>query len=95
MNRFFTKAGHTERYDSILGASGNKPNQVHFAELQLFLSPQEHQQLQLHRHKTPHSILTFIHVVKLFLFFSGSIFCLMDLNCYFLWLNSMEDFSAG
>lgn len=87
MKRFCTKAGHTEQYNSVLGAMGNKSNQVHFAELQLLPTPQEHEHFQLHLPKTPHSILTFIHAVKLFLFFSDPIFCLMDLNCYFLWVN--------
>jgi len=95
MNRFCTKAGHTEQYDSILGAAGSKSNQVRFAELQLLPALQEHQQLQLHLPITPHSMLTFIHAVKLLLFFSGPIFCLMDLNCCFFWLNSTEHFSAG
>lgn len=42
MNRFYTKAGHTEEDYSILGAAGNKLNQVHFAEQQLLPAPQGH-----------------------------------------------------
>lgn len=43
MNRFCTKARHTEEDYSVLGAAENKSNQVHFAEQQLLTAPQEHQ----------------------------------------------------
>lgn len=42
MNRFCTKAVHTEEDDSVVGAAGNKLNQVHFGEKQLLTTPQEH-----------------------------------------------------
>lgn len=43
MNRFCTKAGHTEEDDSVLEASGSRLHQVYFAEQQLLMTPQEHQ----------------------------------------------------
>lgn len=43
MNRFCIKGVHTEEDDSVLGATGNKLNQVHCAEQQLLTTPQEHQ----------------------------------------------------
>jgi len=86
MNRFCTQAAHADQYDSALGAAGSKSDQVHSAELQLWLTPQEHQQLL----KTPHSILTFIHVIKLFHLISNFLFNGFKL----LWLNPTEDSSA-
>lgn len=63
---------HADQNDSALGAAGSKSDQVLSAELQLWLTPQEHQQLYLL--KTPHSILTFIHAIKLFHLISNFLF---------------------
>lgn len=80
MNKFYTRAGHTERCDSILEATEIKSNQVHFAD---FVSSSRTPATAAAPSPNARSILTVLHVVKIFVFFSGPMFCLMDLTYYF------------